>query len=327
MPYVQIDPGKSGGQLFSEAFNPYLQLMTQNIQRKKRKMEDYEAEGRLEPAEKGDPGAKKYKGKYYTVGESAEQQRLGMAEQTGYRQEERFMEEQDTQLRSDAIKMSTKKGKFNKRDFDKNYKTLKEMSGRVTSGDVSTFVSDETQRNELMATNPAAYNRLLQSSQRIGKMLDIDTIDVGDTEIETTSTEEIVAPTQQQAPQSLLPPTAPPGAQAAERFTQGARPALFGQHPLQQQGRQALANLPSQAAGLAGTGYNALAGGLTGLSGVPQTTVPQEYLDVMRKGNLFSNPMQNIKQSGQALGQGVGVAGDFYKNLISKIMQRQYGAR
>lgn len=81
--------------------------------------------------------------------------------------------------------------------------------------------------------------------------------------------------------------------------------------------------LPSQIAGLGATGYNVLAQGLTGATGVPQQTIPQPYLDVMRQGKLFEKPFENLKTSGAAFGEGFKYAGDYYKKTIQRMMKGQ----
>lgn len=78
---------------------------------------------------------------------------------------------------------------------------------------------------------------------------------------------------------SVLPKEAPQEARAGERGGQLVR-----------RGMEAVGKLPSQAVGLGSTIYNLLAGGVTGATGMPQKTIGQPELDVMRKGELFNIP-------------------------------------
>lgn len=93
----------------------------------------------------------------------------------------------------------------------------------------------------------------------------------------------------------ILPETAPPEARAAERGGQVVR-GVAGR------GAEAVRKLPSQAVGLGSTLYNLLAGGVTGVTGIPQRTIGQPYLDVMRRGELFNVPR----------------AIEFYKDLLKR---------
>lgn len=80
-------------------------------------------------------------------------------------------------------------------------------------------------------------------------------------------------------PTTALPTTAPAEAKFGEWIG-----------GLGRRGLEAVSKVPSQAMGLGATGYNVLAGGVSGMTGVPQQTIPQPYLDLMRRGELFNVP-------------------------------------
>lgn len=207
-------------------------------------------------------------------------------------------------------------------DVIKNLQMIKDLQAQAETGedDLQTFIDNPAERDALKKTNPLIYNQFLEKAQAQGQLTDLET-EVSPGEKPGVSLEKKPAtkklrlfPQTQQALQQL-PSTTPAPQRVGKAIGAGAAETAG-----------AVGKLPSQAVGLGASGYNVLADLVTGTTGIPQRTIPEPVLEMLRQGQLFDQPLQNIQTMGGALGEGVRGAGEYYKGLLQNIMQK-YGIK
>ncbi len=248
-------------------------------------------------------------------GQELAQERLGIAKE----QLEITRGEAERDLIAQAFKLTKErrdvpgigKAYIHQEDVTRNLQMLKSLqtTAETAEDDLTTFIENTEEREALKKSNPLIYRQFLKKAQAQGSLTDIE---IEEKPVKERPPFRLPSPT---AP--VLPPTAGPEAQFGER--------LFGKvRGLEQQRQAGIAQIPEAATGMIsrgigglGQGYNLLAGATTGATGIPQQTIPPHILDMLRQGQLFQQPFQNIQQTGQALGQGAGTALDFYKQLLS----------